>query len=307
MANKIVKGMKKAVRGVRRKVRAARGAMAQVTTQLDAHAISAAQMLEDPCNASLAPGCYTGDQGFRTRLVRNITTGTGVGIINVAIAYIPGSAVVWVLNASSSGALTAWTNLGVIGGSYLTTNAASLRCLGACVSTTPNAANLAVSGQVFTNIVPSSSLNFSTTDSIDNLTALCSSFGKISIDTPVETKFVPAAADENYCQPGVVSDANDQNVILQVFVGMPATTGVLARVTGIVEWKPVNGLALVSESFLGNPSRNTIEHVKEYMRKKHPKWFTNVGNMAYSVIRGYATGGTMGAVSSAARSISNFK
>lgn len=295
------------VRGVRRKSKAARGFMDQVTSQLDAHAISAAEMLADPCNSTLAPGCYTGDQGFKTRLVRNIIAANGAGITSVAIAYIPGASVVWVNASAAPSGLTAWTNLGVIGGSYLSANASAVRSLGACLSTTPNAANLAVSGQVFTNIVPASSINFTTTDSMDNLAALCSSYGKVVIDSPIETKFVPSAADENYNTPGVVTDFGDSNVVLQVFVGLPAATGLTCRLTNIVEWKPVNGLSLVTESFLGNPSRNTIEHVKEYMRKKNPKWFTNVGSMAYSVIRGYATGGTMGATAAAMRAVSNFK
>lgn len=304
--SKAARVAKKAVRAASRAFRPTQKITKQVVDSLDVHAISAMQMLADPCNAALAPGCYRGDQGFRTRLVRNLVLGNGAGITSVAIAFVPGNGTVWVNPSAAPSTLTAWTNLGVIGGTYLTTNASSMRSLGACCSSTPNAANLSVSGQIYTNIVPASSANLLATNSIDNLTALCSTYGKVTIDAPMETKFVPAAADEQYNVPGQVADLEDTNIILQVFTGLPAATGVTTRFTDIVEWKPLNGLSLVTESFLGNPSRNTIEHVKEALRKKNPKWFTNIGALAYSVIRGYATGGSVGAIGAAAKGISNF-
>jgi hypothetical protein len=119
----------------------------------------------------------------------------------------------------------------------------------------------------------------------------------------METKFVPSAADENYTLQGSLSDPSDLNCILQVFIGLPAATGVVSRFTNIVEWKPLPNIGIVSESFLGNPSRNTIEHVKSALLKRNPGWWSNVGKTAYSVLRGYATGGTVGAMGAAMKAV----
>jgi len=121
----------------------------------------------------------------------------------------------------------------------------------------------------------------------------------------METKFIPSGQDEDYQSTTVIptGDLNDINCILQVFLGMPAATGIICRFTNIIEWKPLPNIGIVSESFLGNPSKNTIEHVKNALLKRNPGWWSNIGNAAYSVLRGYATGGSIGAISAAMKSV----
>lgn len=309
-SSKMARKAGRAFRGAARKLKKAiNGPQLAEASALDMPAISAAQMLADPCNAALAPGCYRGDQGYKTRVVLNETLGTGTGISCVAIAYAPTSGNRYVLTTVAAGTLAAWTNLGVVSGAFFGSNASAVRSLGACVSTTPSAPNLATSGQVYTAVVPASALTLAGTDSPSGLSILCNQYGKVPIDTPVETKFVPASSDEDFATVGTNSDLSDNNVILQVYLGLPLNGtvgyGITVRYTNIVEWKPLTNLGFVSQSYLGNPSRNTIEHVKEALRKKDPHWYTNVGKMAYSVIRGYATGGALGATGAAMRGVSN--
>lgn len=307
MAKKnILAKVAKAGRGLVRKAkRAASGSAIAQMNQLDLPAIRAAQMLADPCNAALSPGCYRGDQGFKTRFVANFTVGSGANN-TVLTAFIPGTSTLFTLTTATSGVAAAWVNAGTVGATFLAANATAIRSLGACTSVTPVAANLATSGQVYTALVPSSSLNLLGTDIADNVIQLCNKYGKVSIDTPMECKFIPAGADEDYTQPGVISDGSDTNVILMCFLGFPTSTGFIARLTNIVEWKPKPSLGIVTESYLGNPSKNTVEHVKETLRRKDPHWYTNVGKTAYSVLRGYATGGMAGAAGAAMRGVSNF-
>lgn len=274
---------------------------------LDFKAAQAASMLLDPCNATLSEACYRGDSGYRNRFVFQSSYGAGTGQTAVAIVFVPGTNYIAFIAATSSTTPTNWIINNGPGNTFLQANTGSIRSLGACVSTTPVAANLATSGQVYTSIVPVSALgNISVTGSttVDALSQLCNRYGKVSIDTPMETKFIPGALDEQYATPQTIpTDVSDCNAILQVFIGLPAATGVVCRFTNIIEWKPFANLGIVSESYMGNPSKNTIEHVKQALVKKNPNWWSNVGSMAYSVLRGYVTGGAVGAIGAAMKSV----
>lgn len=290
--------------------RRARRVMSNVASSaslfLDAHARAAANMLLDPCNATISPGCYRGDQGYKTRVVSTVTALNTASTTCAAVYYIPSSNQLFTFDVTGSFTSGTWVIRPAPGSTYLATNANAQRSLGACVSVTPNTANLSTSGQVYTGLVTASSVNTGATITPDALITLCNKYGKISIDAPMETKFIPSSADENYSAPGVLADASDNIAILMVFIGLPAASGLTLRVTNIVEWKPATNLGIASESFLGNPSRNTIEHVKQEIRTKKPDFWTNVGKTAFSVVRGYATGGVMGAMGAAARGVSAF-
>lgn len=303
-SKRVVRVVKKAVRGVVRKTKRAGKAL----MGLDGPARAAANMLIDPCNSTLAPSVYRGDQGFRARFISNNTVATGAGLTNGVVVFIPGTNQLYVLENASVNTAVPWVTLSTFapGAAFLTGNAKSIRCLGACLSSTPISANLATSGQCYTALVPVDALTLSSSTQIQSIVQLCNAYGKVSIDSPMETRWMPGADDETYINVGT-SDSTlaDNLAIVQCFVGLPAATGVTYRMTTILEWKPLQGIGLVSESFLSSPSRNTIEHVKEAIRQRNPHWWTNVGSAAYSVVRGYATGGMMGAAGAAMRSVAS--
>lgn len=295
----------KVARKVKRVVKTA-AKVASAMSGLDAHAAKAATMLMDPCNAAISAACYRGDQGYKTRFVSNATFGGGAGITCVGVAFSPVQNIYWTIEVAGTATATAWSNRSGPGVPFLTANASAVRSLGACLSVTPVSANLAVAGQVYTTICPRSAINTASTATPDGLLSLCNKYGKIPIDQPIETKWLPAGSDEDYTVPGVDGDNSDSNIILMVFVGLPAASGVVVRTTNIVEWKPLASLGIVSESYKGNPSVNTIEHVKQALDKKDPNWWSNVGKTAFSVIRGYTTGGMVGAAGAAMRGVKNF-
>lgn len=270
---------------------------------LDPPASRALQMLADPCNATLEPGCYRGDQGFKARFVSNGTLLSAGTTVNGAIAFAPCANLFYTIDWTSTPVATAWTNNSVNyspGRAFLTANAASTRSLGACLSVTPLATNLATSGVVYSGIVPASLVGGGTYLPSD-VAQLCNNFGKITIDQPMECKFIPGSADEEYSNTSILSDSSDCMLIVFVFLGFPGGTGFSCRATNIVEWKPLTGLGLTTSSAAGNPSKNTIEHVKQALRSKDDSWYTNVGKTAFSVIRGYATGGVAGMVGAAVK------
>jgi len=303
MANKIVRKAKRAVRGAVRKAK--RLADTVSTTMLDAKAAAAANMLMDPCNAALSEACYRGDGGYRSRFVTNTTIGVTAGNTAAAIAFIPSNNTVAVCSAASSGAATTWAVLSGPGSGFLSSTASAIRSLGACISASPVTSNLNVAGQVYTTICPVSSLQSNAVAgsavTIDNLLSLCNKYGKVTIDAPMESKWIPGSSDEEYTTgtASLPSDVSDNNVILMCFVGFPGASGFVCRLTNIIEWKPQPFLGIVSESYLGNPSKNTIEHVKQALKAKDPNWWSNIGKGVYSVVRGYMTGGAVGAIGAA--------
>lgn len=291
-------------RGLARKARRAAVSVAGII--LDAKAQAAARMLHDPCNAPLSEACYRGDQGYKSRFVSNFTVGTGAGQTAAAVAFLPGRNEYLFVTTPTSASAGTWTLSQGPGNVFLQANAAGWRSLGACLSTTPVAANLATSGQVYTTIVTLGQLPSGGSSggavTVDQCLQLCNKYGKVQIDEPMETKWIPAAADEEYTVAGL-ADTTDVNVVLMCFVGLPAATGIVCRFTNVIEWKPNPTIGVVSESFMGNPSRNTIEHVKAALKNKDPNWWSNVGKAAYSVLRGYATGGVVGAAGAAMRAV----
>lgn len=301
MAKSLLKKVAKAGRGL---VRKAKVVMREVdSVALDAKAQAAARMLADPCNAPLSEACYRGDAGYRSRFVSNFSLGTGAGQTAAAVVFIPTQNTFAFVTTPTSATAGTWSVTAGPGSPFLTTNASAIRSLGACVSATPLSPNLSTSGQVYSTICSISALQGTAisgaTVTIDNLLVLCNKYGKISIDEPMETKWIPASGDEEYVTPTGSADVSDVNCVLMIFVGFPAATGIVCRFTNIIEWKPASTIGIVSESYLGNPSRNTIEHVKQVLHKRDPAWWSNVGKTAYSVVRGYATGGTVGAIGAA--------
>jgi len=293
----------KAARRIKRVARRAT-MVARGFVGLDPPAMKAAHMLIDPCNAALADSVMRGDQGYKARfslaggLLNAATTTSG------AIAYIPGANIFYTIDWTVANAATAWANNTAVyapGLNFLTLNASAIRSVGACLSLTPLATNLATSGVVHSGIVPVSALGIGSSWTPAPLATLCNNFGKITIDGPMETKYIPSAADEEYLAPNTIitGDVSDTSAILFVFVGFPAGTGFSVRVTNIVEWKPLASVGIVSTSSRGNPSKNNIEHVKQALFAKDDAWYTNVGKTAFSVLRGFASGGVAGAVTSA--------
>lgn len=293
-----------------RMARKARGLMTKVGyiakgfLGLDDSAKKAAMMLADPCNAALGPACFRGDQGFKSRFVSNGTGLSAGTTVAGAVALIPSSGQLLTIDWPAALTPTPWADNTVTygpGRNFLFNNADGVRSLGACLSFAPLSANLSTSGVVYSGITSVASLGLTSNWTPPALAQLLPNFGKVTIDAPMECKFVPAGADEDYTTLGTPGDQSDNNAILFVFIGLPAGSGMSLRATNIVEWKPKPNIGIASNSMLGNPSKNTVEHVKEFLRARDEHWYTNVGKTAFSVIRGYSVGGAIGAAGAAAK------
>lgn len=260
---------------------------------LDAVALGAAAMLRDPCNAPLSQSCYRGDRGFKTRLAASYVPSATATHTSFIIYFIPGNNTFYFMTAPNDG-----TPAGLStpqpgpGTQYIQNNASCGRSLGAQISITPNFSNLSTSGVVYSGIVPLRSLPTSGNFAISGVTPLLTKFGKISIDKPMEIRWVPAAEDEQYqgTSLGDIADNSDVNAMVMVLSGFPPSAAPFTvRLLNIVEWKPNREIGLATDSHMGNASKNTIEHVKQYLNQSGD-WWTNVGSLDYSTLRGRGPG-----------------
>lgn len=299
MANKLTKAVRAAKKVGKKVIKGGMKLLKEVGPALDEHAMKAAEMLVDPCNASLSDACYRGDQGFKNRFTSSAPSFLTAGIVSGVYVFVPGTNLVYTAEYTAANTPTLLSQFGGPGNVFLASNATGTRSLGACVSLSPLASNLATSGVIYTGVVPLSAINITVNQTPASLIPLCPNFGRLSIDQPMECKFVPLSADESYVTPSTNFDTTDQSAILIVITGLPAGSGVNFRITNIIEWKAANSLGIASVSSAGNPSKNTIEHVKEFIRKRDPHWYTNVGKTAYNVLRGYSRGGMVGAITGA--------
>lgn len=302
MANKTTKAFRKVKRVAKKAVRAAKPYLPKFSVKkglacLDTPAQKAAEMLLDPCNAELSPSAYRGDQGYKTRFVANGGIGSTAGATATAIIFTPGLGRIYSADGANSQSTISFV-AGTFpnpGQSFLAANADSVRSLGACLSAYPNSSVMNTSGFVYTGIIPESSALSAT--SVDALSQLCNKSARIQVAEPMEIKFIPGTVDEQYAPlGGSIQVDNDNMCIVMCFSGFSAASGLRIRATNIVEWKPEPSLGIATTSQLSNPSSNTIEHVKQCLFEQDPHWYTSVGNVVKSTVKGYMSGGIAGAI-----------
>lgn len=302
MANKATKLVRSAKRSVKRAAKAAQKFLPKMSVKkglacLDVPAQKAAHMLMDPCNAELAPAVYRGDQGYKTRFVSNASIGQTANATCTAVIFTPSLSRIYSADAATSGAAVTWGtgSFPNPGQTFLAANADSVRSCGACLTAYPTSATLSIQGFVYSGIVPESAALDAT--SIDGLIQLCNNSARVQLVEPMEIKFVPGAGDEVYNPVGgSIQVDNDNMCIVLCFTGLPTASGIRVRATNIVEWKANPALGITTQSHLSTPSANTIEHVKRCLMEQDPHWYTNVGNIVKSTIKGYVSGGVTGAV-----------
>lgn len=302
MANKTTRKIKRAAKSV---IRAGKRVVKKVFNKdtlgcLDPPAQKAAKMLLDPCNAEIAPSCYRGHQGYKTRFVANLNTGGAAGQTAVVLVWNPSRNENYQFATADTSATVTYTpgSAPNPGQAFIVANADSMRCLGACMSVCPIASVMNTSGFVHTGLVSRKTLF--DTSSTDGIIALLPQTAKVDPQYPMEVKFVPGAADELYStvfqDAPTGQDESDALCLVMVLTGLPAATGVRVRYTTIVEWVPNPNLGIPSTSQLGNPSVNTIEHVKQCLIASDPHWWTSIGKIVTRTTAGFASGGIPGAI-----------
>jgi len=236
--------------------------------------------LMDPCGSPLVHGPYPGSRGYIQRFTQYYNLGIGVANTAAYVGFCPGAGVSTSSGFPSTGSAFAFaaSSAYVPGHSFLTTNANSVRCLGACIQLWSDAAPLSITGNVFMGTVNWGELN--NAGSFQNFLNLANYQGKLTADA-FEQKWYPGAEDDQFKAYGVAPSAQDggsQNMIFIGLSGLPASTVFSFRITWIVEYTPN------AQSGMNTPSTDTStglilpSTVVKKLNTVKPNWFSRIGN-----------------------------
>lgn len=237
--------------------------------------------LMDPCGAPLQHGPYAGSRGFISRFTNYYQLTLGAGQTAGYVAICPGSGV------SSSGtyanAAAGFTFLAaptyVPGTAFLSTNANSVRCLGACIQLWSDAAPLNITGNVFMGTLNWGELN--NAGNVQNFFNLANYQGKLTADA-FEQKWYPGPEDDKFKAFNTAPSSQDGGSANMIFIGVsgvPAATSFSFRITWIPEWQPNGFSGLNSPATDSSTGLVLPATVVKKLNQTRPKWFSKIGNM----------------------------
>lgn len=275
-------------------------------TYIDQPALAHAKLLYDPCGAELVASVYPGDRGYVNRFTSTLSLAQAVGQTCGAIIIKPGNALTHI-SADSLSSLTSVMAFGpgnFPGNTFYSTNAAKQRAVAACINISPNASLTNVTGTFHFGVVSAASVINGTSKTFDELAEMCTE--RIAAATlltqPLEVKWVPGSFDDRYCPQGVTDDDSDRNLILVVFRGLPAASGITARLTAVTEWVPKTNLGIAFDATATKPSDCDKECVIKYLNSRDKTWWWNLGSKVFNITtraaKGFASGGFLGAATS---------
>lgn len=285
-----------------------------------------ARMLVDPCNAELVEPLYPGSVGtVRARWRSDIGMPTGPNSA-AAIAFHPvlGTYIFQSVGPTAAGnfALAGETP----GYAQMVTNAANysgFRALAGCaefqflLSEQNRGGTIGVANVpgalVWNHLVAVEGGNGATT-TVDQLRAVCAHTERIP-PTSLEVNWVPAFGDQEFDFPPNYSASSRQttlresfarvNFILMVvnlanYSNTPGVASGRLVLTSAVEFNFSDGQGYLASTNMVQANPTSFTSVLGALQAKDPSWYVNAARKAaYLVggaVRGYATGGTMGAI-----------
>lgn len=256
------------------------------------------RLLLDPCNAPLAYPVFGGSDGTYLAKFESFLS-IGIGGVNGFIWWSPGttsqtakSFMVAGGSAVSTTVIT-WATAGDLAGSepgaaFLRTapQAASYRCIAACMEVMTLDAELNRQGQLAIGTVSNSSL-YGLDSSVDQLMPLCQSGGRMP-DSKVEAVWRPSEGDTMFLDATdtvATQQVERRNGLLLTWAGASATTsGLRVKFTSVVEWKPRRGTGITAPSApdqsglsFASVSQFAAKHADSFVR-----WAPVVGRVAYN-------------------------
>lgn len=243
------------------------------------------RMVMDPCNAPLGHTAYRGSDGFVTR-TKSVSTSSVTGALPFTIfAYYPAYNRVWtqLINNAATALTPDFTTPGP-GEAYFLNNAESMRPIGACIQTQYIGSELNRSGTIYRGLLPVSALKGA---SINSLKALCQKMERLP-DSTVETRWLPAPADEEYWEVGTVTPeaSGDRFCIVHILsLGTDATT-LTTNVTChlIAEWRPKFGLGIQTPEPTTPDSIGGLERVRTTLAR-FGKFYLEASDTAVGAMR----------------------
>lgn len=238
------------------------------------------RMIVDPCNATLSPTAYRGQDGYISRFssVGNIST----VYQNFVIVYYPA------YNGIFVGTYLAFTDpLGTIsyttpgpGQAFCLATCAGQRPVGACISLDYAGTELNRGGTIAYGSIKASSLV--STMTFSDLIVLLGHSTRTP-DSKLEVKWQPSPADEEYWATGSAAPdgGGDRNVIVVAGYGLPAATNLFNyRPTAIIEWNPKATLGLSAASASSPDAPAGLEHVRTKLANMGNWWIEGANTVS---------------------------
>jgi len=266
---------------------------------LDSAAQRYAQLLADPCNGPLVSGPFgDGAGGIISRFEWDGVLGTGATDLGLVFGFIP-AVVTSVFNAApiTSDTANVGGGLGLSPGqAYLTANAQAARCLSACIQVYYPGAELSRSGVVGIGQVDARVFNYATEFLQPAAVRTAVQNVERMPETYVEAIWRPNSFDLTYGTPGDFSSISKQSALAVSVFGTPVSVGTRIRMVAVYEWLPKNTNGLTNPIKSGNPSRNTLTDVLQYLDKFGNWMYRSAGSAASaasSIYRGASAVGRM--------------
>lgn len=243
-------------------------------------------MIMDPCNAELGPTAYRGADGFITRF-RNVVTISPVATkTGFAYVWYPAYNRGTTVNANSGDPFAFNPNFDGPGQTFLLNQSDTQRAVGACTTLNYTGTELDRCGIVYSGVVPIATLqNIKTLADI----ALVLQHEQRVSDKPIEVKWSPSAAEEEYFRSNLGSieppNAGDRNCIVFIVLGTDPTTSSCNFSlinTLISEWRPEAGSGISTPNPSSHDVPGGIEKVRSILQRMGNWWF-GAAKTAYNV------------------------
>lgn len=297
----MAKSKTKRAAGAQPRRRTAGGSLA---SQIDQQGKAYAALLRDPCNGALCHPTYAGtDNGILTRfetdniLLNGATDAAGI------IQWTPGGMgttgtqgnhLLVGSSATTGGAITpvVLSNAVSPGTVFLTGNAASVRCVSACMQLYWPGSESNRAGLVYTGVCNGATVVAGQAVSTDAVSQVTQFVDRVPTNF-VEVKWRPADGDQLMIPPStntVLSELVRRNAIVVAVKGIPVSTGLRVRLVAVYEWTPLAGDGIVNPVMSRSLSSNTLSQIVSFLDRSYPGWWHGLGNAALSYVAAVAYG-----------------
>lgn len=266
--------------------------------QMDQQGKAFAALLQDPCNASLCHPTYAGtDNGILTRFETDNILFNGATDTAALLHWAPGGMgttgtqgnhLLVGTSATTGGAITpaVLSNSVSPGTIFLTGNAASVRCVAACMQVYWPGSESNRAGLVYTGISNGATVVAGQATSADGVSQLTQFVDRAPTNF-IEIKWRPSDGDQLMIPPStntVLSELARKNAITMAVKGIPVSTGLRVRLVVVYEWTPLAGDGIVNPVMSRSLSNNTLSQVVSYLDRMYPGWWHRLGSAAVNYV-----------------------
>lgn len=238
--------------------------------RLDKAAADYAALIANPCTGPLVPGPFgDGGSGLIVRTELDQVFDAQATANSSFIGFIPGTATVYYAGTTTlAGDATVFTPTATAasspGATYLGANAASFRCLAACLQVYYPGSELTRAGITAVGQLPAANLVNSAVSSTAQIRTACQYVERVPAQMS-EIIWRPSNYDLEWTEPGVGAEGasltGKRSAIYSSTTGIPVSTGMRYRLIAVYEYLPLTNAGLVTPIVAQTSSNNTFQDV----------------------------------------------